>query len=87
MRASFAAEGKAAIFRVFERHDVQPSPETSYATVAAECELSVAQVTNYLHAARRRFRELALDHLRMLCGTDEEFRDEARDLFGLDVAP
>lgn len=86
MRAAYAAEGKAAVFRVFESHDLQPSPETTYATVAAACDLTVSQVTNYLHAARRRFRELAIDHLRAICGTDEEFRDEARDLFGLDVA-
>lgn len=86
MREAFAAEGKPIVFRVFELHDLQPATETSYATVAAACDLTVAQVTNYLHAARRRFRDLALEHLRALCGTDDEFRDEARDLFGLDVA-
>jgi hypothetical protein len=41
-------------------------------------------VTNDLHTARRRFRELALEHLRHLVGSDEEFRSEARDLFGVD---
>jgi len=86
MRAAYAAEGKPAMFRVFEQHDLQPGPETSYATVAAACDLSVAQVTNYLHTARRRFRELALEHLRAICGTDDEFREEALELFGLDVA-
>ena len=87
MRQAFTAEGRPSVFRVFEQHDLQPAPDTSYATVAAACDLTVAQVTNYLHAARRRFRDMALDHLRAICGTDDEFREEARDLFGLDVAP
>ena len=42
-------------------------------------------MTNHLHAARRRFRELALLNLRALVGTDEEYRAEARELFGLEV--
>jgi len=85
-RSALAAEGKPAMFRVFEQHDLQPGPETSYASVAAACDITVAQVTNHLHAARRRFREMALANLRAICGTDDEFREEARDLFGLDVA-
>jgi DNA-directed RNA polymerase specialized sigma24 family protein len=77
--------GKAVIFEVFERHDLAPSPDVSYAGVAHDLGLSVSQVTNYLHAARRRFRELALGHLQGLCGTAEEFRLEARELFGVEV--
>jgi len=48
------------VFQVFERHDLAPSPDVSYAGFAHDLSLSVSQVTNYLHAARRRFRELAL---------------------------
>ena len=73
------------VFQVFERHDLAPSPDVSYAGVAHDLGLSVSQVTNYLHAARRRFRELALGHLQGLCGTAEEFRLEARELFGVEV--
>jgi hypothetical protein len=87
MQRAFAAEGRQAVFDVFERHDLTPSPGATYASIAAGCDLTVFQVTNYLHAARRRFRDLALDHLRALAATDEEFRMEARDLFGIDVAP
>ena len=43
-------------------------------------------MTNHLHAARRRFRELALINLRALVGTEDEFRAEAREVFGLEVA-
>jgi RNA polymerase sigma factor (sigma-70 family) len=57
----------------------------TYADVARELGLSTTQVTNHLHAARRRFRELALLNLRALVGTDDEYRAEARELFGLEV--
>jgi hypothetical protein len=40
------------------------APLYSFATVAAALDLTASQVTNHLHAARRRFRELALEHLR-----------------------
>ena len=76
---------KTTLFRVFERHDLAPTPEVSYASLARELNLTISQVTNHLHAARRRFRELALGHLRCLCGTDEEFRREAGELFGIEV--
>ena len=85
LRRVLESEGKAAVFTVFERHDLAPSSETSYATVARELHLSVPQVTNYLHAARKRFREIALAHLHDLVGSEEEFKLEARELFGLAV--
>lgn len=88
MQRAYAAEGRDAVFRVFERYDLQAadSETRTYAAVARELDLSVAQVTNHLHAARHRFRELALINLRALVGTDEEFRAEARELFGIEVA-
>lgn len=86
VRATLAAEGREMVFRVFERHDLAPTTDTSYARVAEDLSLTVSQVTNHLHAARRRFRECALDHLRAISATDEEFRREARDLFGVDVS-
>ena len=85
LRRECDESGKGAIFRAFECHDLAPEPDVSYASVARELSLTVSQVTNHLHAARRRFRDLALGHLRSLCGTDEEFRLEARELFGLEV--
>ena len=86
MRRAYEAEDKSIVFRVFERHDLRPSADLTYGTLARELDLTTAQVTNYLHAARRRFREQALINLRALVGTDEEFRDEARELFGLEIA-
>ena len=85
MRDGYTREGKPMVFAVFERHDLAPSSDVSYASVAKALGVSTTQVTNYLHAARRRFRDLALAHLRSLVGTDEEYRLEARELFGVDV--
>jgi hypothetical protein len=42
-------------------------------------------VTNWLAAARRDFRGFALDVVRELTATEEEFRAEARRLFGVEV--
>jgi DNA-directed RNA polymerase specialized sigma24 family protein len=86
LQRAYDAEDRSIVFRVFERHDLKPSAETSYASLARELGLTVAQVTNHLHTARRRFRELALANLRAISATDEEYRREARELFGLDVS-
>lgn len=80
-------EGRLAAFLVFKAHDLEPSTDTSYATVARALSLTVSQVTNHLHLARRLFRDIALDHLRALSASEAEYRREARELFGLDVAP
>ena len=85
LERAFADEGRSVVFHVFLMHDVSPAPGTSYASVARNLHLTSSQVTNYLHAARRRFRETTLASLRSMTGTDEEFRQEARELFGLEV--
>jgi RNA polymerase sigma factor (sigma-70 family) len=100
MRRAYADEGRDAVFLVFERYDLHAAraddpgeaggpiggdKARTYAEVARELGLSTTQVTNHLHAARRRFRELALLNLRALVGTDEEYRAEARELFGLEI--
>jgi DNA-directed RNA polymerase specialized sigma24 family protein len=87
LAAACARDGREIVHRVFERHDVSPAADTSYASVARELNLSVSQVTNHLHAARRMFRELALANLRALSASDDDYRREARELFGLDVEP
>jgi RNA polymerase sigma factor (sigma-70 family) len=85
LRDVLVREGKARAFDAFERHDLSDDEGRSYATVAAAMGVPVTTVTNDLHAARTRFREIALGHLRSLSGTDEEFRQEARQLFGVEV--
>jgi hypothetical protein len=43
-------------------------------------------VTNHLAWARRAFRRHVLDVLRSLAGSDAEFREDARELLGVDVS-
>jgi len=41
-------------------------------------------VTNYLAFARREFRRIALEKLREMTASEEEYRREARALFGVE---
>ncbi len=86
LEADLSAEGRALVFAVFERHDLNPTSDATYATVAASLDLTASQVTNHLHLARRRFREAALASLRSMSATDAEYRAEARELFGVEVS-
>jgi RNA polymerase sigma factor (sigma-70 family) len=85
LRESSTGTPKALPFRVFERHDLEPVIEDerpSYRELAAEFELPVTQVTNHLAWARRELRRLVLERVRLLSGSDAEFRAEAESLFG-----
>jgi DNA-directed RNA polymerase specialized sigma24 family protein len=86
LRAELDARGRGVVFAVFERYDLGPEDGAGYAEIARELDLPVTQVTNHLHAARRRFREIVLGRLRELSGSEPEFRDEAREILGLELA-
>lgn len=86
LKDDLTARGRALAFQVFAAYDLTPDTPVRYAELAATFDIPVTQVTNHLHAARRRFRELALDELRELCTTDDEFRAEAQALFGVTVS-
>ncbi len=74
-------------FEAFRRYDIE-GPDSStpiqYADLARDLGVPVTQVTNWLHWARAKLRTLLLARLRELCPTDEEYREEARALFGVD---
>lgn len=74
-------QGRPALI-AFERYDLGDDPRPSYQRIADELSVPVTTVTNHLAAVRRDFREIALDLLRETTATDDEFRDEARRLFG-----
>jgi len=83
LRREYEAAGKRRQFRVFERYDLEAPAggiALTYTDVAAECDVSPADVTNYLFAARRAFRRALLERLRSVCGTSREFEAEARQL-------
>ena len=69
-------------FRLFEDYDLAGDSDISYAKLAAAYSIPVTDVTNALSWARREFRRFALERLRELCGSEEEFRREARAVFG-----
>jgi DNA-directed RNA polymerase specialized sigma24 family protein len=85
VRAEYLASARQVHLTLFERYDIDPSEDVSYGGLAKEFGLTQAQVTNYLAQIRRSFRERALDALRTLSGGDEEFRREARELFGVEI--
>ena len=85
VRAEYTAAGRDVHLTLFERYDIDPSDGVSYGELAKEFGLTPAQVTNYLAQVRRSFRERALDALKTLCGGEDEFRREARDLFGVEI--
>jgi len=72
-------------FRLFEDYDLAGDSDSSYEKLALEYAITVTDVTNGLSWARREFRRIALERLREICATDEEFRREARAVFGSDA--
>jgi DNA-directed RNA polymerase specialized sigma24 family protein len=85
VRRECAAAGQETRFELFERYDLGPEQGLSYADLAAEFGLSVSQVTAGLATARRAFRGRALANLREACGTHDEYRAEAREIFGIEI--
>jgi RNA polymerase sigma factor (sigma-70 family) len=72
-------------FRLFEEYDLAGDSEISYEKLARVYAIPVTDVTNALSWARREFRRIALERLRDICASDEEFHREARAVFGSDA--
>ena len=87
LRRRYHDSGKAIHFRLFERYDLadDDAEKLSYASLADEFGLEPATVNNYLAAARRDFRRVVLEKLREITATEEEFRNEARSLLGVEM--
>jgi RNA polymerase sigma factor (sigma-70 family) len=71
-------------FHLFEAYDLEGNEKISYDQLSKEYGIAVTDVTNALAWARREFRKIALERLRELCGSEEEFQREARTAFGWD---
>lgn len=71
-------------FHLFEAYDLEGNEKISYDQLSKEYGIAVTDVTNALAWARREFRKIALERLRELCGSGEEFQREARSAFGWD---
>ena len=88
LRAECAGTPREIRFRVFTSCDLETVADRdrpSYHELAQRFDLSVTQVTNHLAWARREFRRHVLLTLRALTGSEADFRDEARDLLGVDL--
>ena len=85
LRRECESRGKQIHFRLFEIYDLEGdgSPKASYAELAKEFKIAPTDVTNYLAFARREFRRIALDSLREMTASEDEFRREARALLGV----
>jgi RNA polymerase sigma-70 factor (ECF subfamily) len=84
LRELCVASERERTFRLFEAYDLDGNEKISYQQLAQDYGISVTDVTNALAWARREFRKIALDRLRELCGSEEEFQREARAAFGWD---
>jgi RNA polymerase sigma factor (sigma-70 family) len=87
LRARCAAAGRTTDFELFQRYDLEEDAASrpTYKQMAEAFGMSPAEVTNRLSRARREFRAAVLDHLRAISGSEEEFRQEARQLLGIDA--
>lgn len=86
LRAQCERTGKGVQFAVFHRYDIEEAGaerRSTYAELAEAFDLPVTQVTNYLAWSRRQLRERVLEALRAQCGSEEEFRSEAQQVFGV----
>jgi len=82
LRARCAADGKEVAFAIFEAYDLDDDRGVTYRELAVRFDVPETQVTNFLSAMRRRFREVVLEALREVTTTDAEFRKESRALLG-----
>jgi len=82
LRELCAARGRERTFHLFEAYDLLGNEKISYEQLSSEYGIPLTDVTNALAWARREFRKIALDRLRELSGSEEEFHREARAAFG-----
>jgi RNA polymerase sigma factor (sigma-70 family) len=82
LRALCAQQERDRAFQLFEAYDLEGDDKISYTQLAQKFGIAVTEVTNALAWARREFRRIALERLREICGSDEEFQQETRTAFG-----
>jgi RNA polymerase sigma factor (sigma-70 family) len=85
LEAECRVAGLEARLEVFRQYDLSPATgvdRPTYRAIGERLGIPATQVTNHLAWARRRLRELLLGELRQQCGSEAEFREEARMLLG-----
>ncbi len=85
LKEELAPEVGALQLRAFERYDlVEQSERPTYSAIANDLGVKTSDVTNYLHAVRKRLRKIVLTKLREVTVGEEEYRNEAVELLGID---
>jgi hypothetical protein len=82
LRRLCLANERERTFKLFEAYDLEGDDAISYDQLANDYGIALTDVTNALAWARREFRRIALDRLRELCGTEDDFQREAKAAFG-----
>jgi hypothetical protein len=82
LRKLCEARERKTTFQLFEEYDLDGEENISYDALAQKHRIPATDVTNALAWARREFRRIALERLREICGSDEEFQRAARAVFG-----
>ena len=82
LRALCANRERDRAFQLFEAYDLEGDDKISYGEIAQQHGIAVTDVTNALAWARREFRKIALERLREICGSDDEFQRETKTAFG-----
>jgi DNA-directed RNA polymerase specialized sigma24 family protein len=82
LRALCVERGSERAFQFFEVYDLECDGKVSYGDLANQFGIPVTDVNNGLAWARREFRRIALERLREICGSEEEFHRECKATFG-----
>jgi len=88
LRAYCDDTGRTKAYRAFELYDLDPSDcstRPTYQQLAGTLGTTSDDITNQLAYARKEFRRVVLELLRAMTVSEQEFRDEARALLGIDV--
>lgn len=81
LRALCAQQERSRAFQLFEAYDLEGDDKTSYGQLAQQFGIAVTDVTNALAWARREFRRIALERLREICASEDEFQRETKAAF------
>jgi RNA polymerase sigma factor (sigma-70 family) len=86
LRVELEAAGRGDHYRLFERYELRDEEATvTYADLAGELGVPVTTVTNRLAVVRRELRRHVLEQLRAITSSEDELRDEARAVLGIDL--
>lgn len=85
LRREATARERTVHVTLFEEYDLVEHERPTYDALGARHGLGPSQVINHLAWARRRFRLHVLETLRSLSASDAEYRDDVRELLGIEA--